>query len=68
MPEAEKAFQFRGPLLFSRTFRSRLFVELFDFANSLIVVPAIEKQDVAIPDRSYQGIVILRPIALIRCQ
>ena len=45
---------------------SRFFVEFFDFPNSLIAVPAIEKQDVAIPDGVYQGIVILGPIT-VRC-
>ena len=43
---------------------SRFFVNLFDFCYSLVVIPAVEQQDVAMLDGGYQGIMILRPIAI----
>src|SRR5438034_6043247 len=52
----------------NRPFRGRFFVELFDFCNSVVVIPAIEKEDVASAYGGDQGIVILREIGRASCR
>src|SRR5262249_21171389 len=43
---------------------SRFFIEFFDFTDSLMVVPAVENENVTITNGSHESVVILRAIAI----